>query len=360
MQHVVAFNFPNPLSLLGNVFNPFDWLSGAISGLAKSEVGMFEQSIISPPPQPPHNWVDYLYGNAVGVSGLLSVGLTILLLSIAVIKHSTTSKFAMSFIMSCLVGVLAPIWFAAMNWLVGLGTNLATWAQFYHPHDLVSLPNTNNPLGQIIALGAIFGVGSLVVLAFFAYSIVIVAVTFFGLPAMVLFPLGERARGFLNWIITLGLVSMVFGRPVAIVILEISKFLSDALANGNWFFETFILIGGFAMALIAQVILVVMLHTQVDKVTGAVKSQVTGTVNIIMPTGSRPGYSYYDASTRGNSGVQIHREAGKALKDAAIGAGIVAIAQGVMNLGLPGSGVVASAAHSMAGRRGVTKKATKS
>jgi hypothetical protein len=355
--NVVAFNIPIPgLSAL----NPFNWLAGAWHSMLLQEITVFEKAIISPPAQPAYSTTAYIYGNALGLAGRLSVIVTVAIAAIMVIHHRSAMKFPKALISLAIIGVGGPAFFYIVDQLVSFGTTFASALMVFNGGaKLLNVPSSAGIIQEIMSYASIWGFGTLLVGEFFAYSIVIVVVKVLFLPALALWALGDRGRRFLNWIISLGLVATVFGRVVAVLILVIGRVFYVTFTNlgWGWMGQTFVLCTTMLIAFLSQFVLIYVTLNAVDRVTGSLDSRVTGSVrSTLVASGMNPAnLPAANAATNSSGRVSMRSSrdgAGTLIKDA----GIATVAIGAATLIGPEAGAVGKtlqrALHKHATQRG--------
>jgi hypothetical protein len=263
------------------IFNPFHWLAKAINGLTDGLVSSFQQVFIHPPRPMAGPWQDYLYGNAIGIAGILSVTICILVLVVAMFFQRRLASLGVAFVVALAIGTIYPVYFLACDWIVAAGDDLAQSAHWYHhgSDKLLSIPDIANVLGSIIGLGSITFTGGMLVVIFFIYELIIIVVKFFGLIALAASPAGERARRFLSWIVAVGIVTMLLGRAFAVFAVDLGRMASDHFPfASNSFGKTFFITTSLLLAIVLQGVLIWAMLRVSSHVVGHVHSRVFGQV----------------------------------------------------------------------------------
>ncbi|HVS58590.1 MAG TPA: hypothetical protein VHD60_02500 [Candidatus Saccharimonadales bacterium] len=285
---------PNPLNALNPatyINDAFNWINGKIHGMFMNVATVIEQYLTNPPQLHAATLQDYLDGNAIGIANLLIFGVAICLLVIIMFKHQRLRSLPHLAITIVILAIADQSFFVFWDWLIVAGHNLAVAAQFYHPSNsgshnvdasaLLVDPGFSNVIAGIIGLLWLTFVGvSLTLIVVFAYGLIGEAVRFLILPAFVLRPLGERSQKFFDWLVSLGLVAVVFGMPVAIFCLELGKAATDNLVAGHTAIgSTFYLTAALLLGMFLQIVLVIATHSVwVNARTGQLFSTVRGRV----------------------------------------------------------------------------------
>jgi hypothetical protein len=289
---------PNPFDPFGTAMNA---LANMVQDLFKGLVSIFEQMIIHPPRPGPGSWQDELYGQGYGLALALVAGLSLIITVWAMIKQDRFNDLPIALGKLVLVGGLGYKWFDLCAWLTNAGAILGESAQFYHSTNssgggLLSIPAPENPLGAIAGLSTVMFFGFWLVGIFYAYQILIIFVTFLGLPAFALSALGGGWLKFWHWLVSLGLVSMVFGQPAAVLCLELSQIAIDHLPAGQSSFgASFYTCAGIALAVFVQFLLVLATHKVWQDVSGRVHSTVRGQV-VAVRKQLQPNYQMVNAA----------------------------------------------------------------
>lgn len=268
---------------LNSLLNPFVWLNDAMRELLQEVATAFQNVISNPPPPPPRSVSDYLNGNALGLAYLIVVAVSFTVTMIMMLTRQGAVRVVEGFIALVIVLGGAAIWFGAFDWFQQVGTQLSNMAMFYHPSQtdppLVFIPDITGVLGSIVALAGILFWGFVLLMIFLSYPIVMLMCKFLGIIAIALYPLGDRAKAFLAWIISLTLVTTLLGRPFAILAIEGGKVALDTLPYGfGWIPQTFVQVGSFIVAIALQFVLIAITHKQVSRVMTTGKTWVEGTV----------------------------------------------------------------------------------
>jgi hypothetical protein len=266
---------PIPTPSLPSWANPFNWLKDEIHKLLTGLTSFFETILLHPPRPPRANWQDYLFGNALGLTPALEIFTVVLVVVIALFHQGYFPRVTQALLMIIVLACIIPIFFSLCDYLIAAGDQLAQGAVFYNPPDnsgdksLIVLPTISDVLGGVIGFTVIGILGFVLIMFILVYELVIIAVKFAFLPAYALKPLNERTERWFGRIVSLALVSMLFGRAAAVFCLELGKLAANNLPfNGNTFIEVIYLAAGFVFAIAVQISLL--------KGTSHVYSKATG------------------------------------------------------------------------------------
>lgn len=281
-------NLPGPsLDPRNYIPNPFEWVLDKIRGLFLDLGKLFQDLIINPPRPEPGPWRDYLYGNALGVAPTIATAVCIVLVVVSMIWNKKVVSAGQAFVIAVLLAALGPAFFAFTDVLIASGTQLAEIVRdLYDPktsggNGFFALPDIVNPLGAIAGYFTASIAGAILVSIFIIYQLIIIGVVFVFLIVVALIPLGTWAEKLAGWLLSIGLVAMVFGQAAAILCLELGQIAIDNMPagiGGNSFVATVLLTGSILLAIAAQVLLIWGTHTGVVKAKGFIGSQVRGRV----------------------------------------------------------------------------------
>lgn len=277
-----TLTIPNPFNIN---LNPFEWIRDQIHGLFLGTVGLIEKMIINPPRPKAGPWQQYIYGSALGLAGTLAIAVTIVVIVLAMFFQGRIRSLGPALIVVAVIGLAGPLWFRLCAYLVELGDQLAKSAEFYTPVGTPTgvswliIPPIDNVLGAITGLSSVTGAGIILVMIFFMYEVLVILVQFFGILAFAFSPLGPRSRKLLNVLVSVGLVTMVFGRATAVFSLELSKIATNNLPGGSTSFgSTFFIISGIWLAIGMQGVLFYVTYQGQQMIMGRVSSKVSGKV----------------------------------------------------------------------------------
>jgi hypothetical protein len=288
----LQLSLPNPFNPTSYINDIFKYVDEKVHGLFNGLATTFQAMLTNPPKLQVVTLQDYLDGNSIGLATVIIYAVTIVTFVLVMfVQHRVRSLVRLGLTIVVLA-VAEQVWFSFCNWLSDAGDQLANAAMFYQSpgsatpsgSDLLGLPVINNVFGSIIGISWLFFLGMIVVLTVvFSYTLISEVVRFAGLPALALSPLGDRAQKFLDWIITLGLVSMLFGRAAAVFCLELGKWAGDTLPEGTTSLgATFYLTVALILAIVMQFVLIVTTHnTWVNARTGQLFSTIRGRVESV-------------------------------------------------------------------------------
>jgi hypothetical protein len=266
----------------------FDFVDDKLQDLREEVLNTLERLIISPLVEVGSKLEAYLYGNALGVSGLLVSAVTFIVIMLAAFRRKYVVNVLHAFIMAAVVGLAGHVWFQIAAWAQALGRDSSrSVIAFFEgaptggggSNLFGNLPEINNILGSIFATGATLFFGAPLVLIFMIYAVASVMVTFLMLPALAMSPLGERSQKWLNVLISIGIVAMTIGGPAAILCLELGNFMAkNANIDNNWIISSFWTVIGIVAAIGIQIVLLIVTYKTWQRVSGQVGASVRGSV----------------------------------------------------------------------------------
>jgi hypothetical protein len=281
------------LSLPKWLRDPFGYIRDKLDDLYNGLGAYIQNWIIKPPHPAPGAWLDYLYGNSLGLALYLigAVGFVTILMMVLSPRHS--AKLWRAAIVTVLIAAIYPYWFSAGNWFSDAGSSLiSTFAAHpgQHGSQLLILPEIHNVLGAIFGTFILLFLGGVLLAIFFLYQMLLVIAIVLGLPLLALAPLSEGFKRKFEQIIVLVIVTSFFGRLVAVFILSLgSQFQTNVAFAHNAFGAVMTLLITLVLAIVSQWYLL----KQADKIYGDVTgrtlgtSRVTGMVETIKRSPSR-------------------------------------------------------------------------
>lgn len=273
----------NPLDSL----NPFTNLAGYIQDSYQGLMKQFEQIIANTPQGKPGSYIELIYGSAWGLANTLILAITLVLVLSAMFWRRRFKSVFHAVSVAFVLGVGGAIFFPLCDQLYAAGSQLAHLAQFYHPKGqkesvlstVVDLGTNANPFVLIVGYGFMALLGLILVVIIYGYVVFIIGFKLIFLPALSLSPLGERGMKFLNILISFGLVSLVFGRAMAILWIELSRLAVDTAPLGSSQLGQVILTCfGLILAIVFQGLLLWAGYAGTSVVTGSIMSNIRGMV----------------------------------------------------------------------------------
>jgi hypothetical protein len=294
----------NPLPSL----NPLHYIQEDLNKLFDGLLSSFQKVFIHPPHPTPGNWEDYLYGNAIGLAGVLSVAVCVTLFVLMMVFHQKIKSFGLALLAAACIGALYPAYFAFMDFLIKSGDDLAQAMHWYKPHDpeFTHLPAFGNILGSILGIGSVTVTGGTLIGIFAIYELIIIVVKFFTPIAIAMGALGDRSKKFLSWLISLGLVTMVFGRAFAIFAIDTGRMVTENLdVANNGFIKTVFITVALLLAIILQGVLIWLTHKVTNNVVGRTYSRVFGQVESLDRKQDQMGLGGLDAHLNTKGAIPV-------------------------------------------------------
>ena len=240
--------------------------------------------------------VQYLYGNALGLVELLSVGVTFITLTIVIFYRRRTMSLVLAIVILIVVATSSQLWFAGLDQFQAFGSNLSkAIIDLFKGQGVTNtgLPVIGDITTVMIAL-FVFGFTSIMglnlVMMFTTYTIIGVGLKFFGLLTLSLLALGKRTQKVFNMIVAIGIVIFVLGKVAAVFIIACGQAFGQAfgpILGDPLFTQGVITIDSMAAALLIQPVLIFLMYKSVAAVAGKVRSLVKGTVNAFVQDRSR-------------------------------------------------------------------------
>lgn len=269
---------------LGDFVNPFDWFARALSAVYNLLAWFLETILTNPPRFEAEDITDYLYGNAIGVAGLLIFVVTTVLLCVSIFTTRRFLSAIEAIVIGVVIAIAGPLWFVISDASISFGDTASAAMLFYEPsgkNDSLlgfTLDAVTNPLLLIAAFGPTSLLAMLVTLTVFTYELLNVALKVMVLPALALRPLGPKSRAFSDWTFSAFIITSMVGRPVFVFCIELGQLAGDTILGGSTAGTVFFLCAGMVMGLVLQVVLFHKVQKVVAKVSGNTVSRVFGKV----------------------------------------------------------------------------------
>lgn len=229
---------------------------------------------------------DFLLGNTWGFALSVIVAVMVFVTAMAMVSRRYAANFGKGVVVYLLLYAGASIYIFTMivNKMQELGMALTKWAYFYTPttahKQFFVFPEIVDPATFVFTQGWVLFFGWINVGIAILYVALIPMLTILVPIGMALKPAGRRGDQFLMWLISGCIVTMVVGRPVMILCVELGKWAADSILGGNvqavhQVILIFSLIWG---GLVMQPVLWVAAYVASNKVRGEVVARVHGSV----------------------------------------------------------------------------------
>lgn len=271
------------------LWDPFGAIADALKAAYDQLIVLFEWLILNPRSLQTTPLGEFLAGNAIGAAPLLAGMVFGVLLVLALFGKRFRLGFVKAALILLAVVVIGPIWYEIVAALenVGDGLSVATQSLFERPDGSASgvLPTLNaiDAFWGVIIFGWACFFGTTLVFMFVLYEWVTVATAFLGLLSFALIALGDRARKVFLGLVSIAIVTMVIGRPVAMLLLELGRAFSGVLSDApnSISIVGVVTVGSLLLAFLAQIVLFFLMYKGVSSVAGRIDAVVTGTVKAI-------------------------------------------------------------------------------
>lgn len=275
------------------LWDPFSLFAEALRKAYQQVVILFEWMVATPLSLSGNPLVDYLNGNALGAAPLLAFAVLSFTMVIALVWKRGRVSFARALLVYVGVAVISPLWYEVTAAFEKLGDDLSVVAVNFIDQSggsgaVVAVPKLPTLIITDSFLASItFGPAALFAYELFAvllsYEFVTILVAFFGLLSLGLLAAGARARKVFNFLVAVGLVTMVLGRPVAIICIELGQAFANVFAGApNAMVITGVItVASLIVAILIQPVLLFLMYQGVSRVGGLIDSRITGTVRSI-------------------------------------------------------------------------------
>ncbi len=274
------------------LWDPFALLTDKFREMYQSMVELFEWLILDPPTLGQNPITTFLYGNAMGAAPLLAVVVLSFTMVMAIFWSKRRAAFARAALVFVAVIVLTPLWYELIAAFEQMGDDLSG-AMMGMFDQFATDTSGKRVLLPIIAITDVVLAGvtlafaaalvTILMAIFTGYEFITVAFGFLGLLSFALLALGPRARKIFNFLVSMGIVSMVLGRPTAMFFIDLGQWYASTLANTPMaaFITGLVTVASLFIAIAAQFALLILTYVSVSRVAGLVDARITGTVKAI-------------------------------------------------------------------------------
>lgn len=276
-------------------WDPLGTIANALRAAYLYLVAVFQRIVTDMPSIDNSQFADYLYGNAIGVYGYLALCVAYIAAVLALFFTKGRITFIHAILLLLLLGAIGPFWFAGADQIIIFGDQLTKAAitvgnvpvtgagiDTFGPSILPALSFNDNMIA-IFSFFPTLALGAILYQIFVNYEVLVVIVKFFGLIVLSLVALGERSRKVFSLIVAIGIVTMLIGRPVAMVIVSSGQGWVRSLPSGqdSMFTTAGVTISSLVVAILIQPVLLFLAYKSVSPVVGRVSAMVTGRVKAL-------------------------------------------------------------------------------
>lgn len=259
-----------------DVFHPWDYIRDKLIDLYNGLGSLFDKWVIHPPGPLPGAWQTDLYGNALGLAGGLAAATFIVLMVVSMFWQRKLVSTGKSLVIAVLIGTLGPLFYAGSDWLVAAGSDLTSSVAHIGSLDsqkLLLLPDIHNVFGAIFGTLILAVLGGLLVLIFLMYQLAIILATFFALPMIALYPIGRVPQTAMRWVVSMGLMAALVGRPVAALELKATSLVIQDVSGTTQssFVAVALLTAALLLAIATQVGLIWLAHKSYAGIEGVIR-----------------------------------------------------------------------------------------
>lgn len=275
---------PLNVPMAWNIFDPIGSLAAALHDSLDGLLTGLNRYLATPARPAESDAIVSLYNNALGVAPVISSAVVVVVTCLTLVRLKLISRVVTAFIVALIVGGAAQLWFVICDQGQLVGDKLAEIAMFYDKSNSSLATSFSGKPDQIVVevinLFFAVGLGWVLVNMTYIYGVAFIIVKFLGLLAFSGSALGQRMRSFMNVLIAIGLVSILFGRASANLAIQVGKLARDVVPGGQSSLGTgFFTLASLLTALALQLILLFICYANVSSVTGKVHSTITGNVN---------------------------------------------------------------------------------
>ena len=272
-------SIPNPFDLFFDKFKEVihDWMNSALNFIVDAYVHV---------PMPDNSLFSYYYSNSLGLASMLIVPLLTILILVAYVRPRRSISVVQMIGIAILFGLVAPGWIGFCDSMRATGIQIADHIQtgpIKTPkggNDLVFFPPIGNILADVSSVVVVLICGGILVLEAFFFALVGVLVKIIGPLALIIYPINNVTKKIGNWVIAIGLVSLLFVTPAGKLGLVIGAIGANTGPMSNYAAgQILYIISGFAIAFALPIWLVFMLHNKVEIVAGDLGANVRGSVD---------------------------------------------------------------------------------
>jgi|GEM_PF-6536908 len=265
--------------------DPWGYIQGKFEDLYNSLGSSINTFIVQPHRPIPGAWLDYLYGNSVGLAVLFIAAVSVYCLLVLALRPTGTSRLVRALIAAIAIGA-APAWFALVNWMTDSGEHVTQSLSVsqYDGTKVLLMPHIHNVFGDILGIVILLILGGALVIIFLGFDILLVIAATAGMPLISLTPLSDGFKHRFQQIMALVIVTSFLGRLAAVFILSVGTLVVSHMPLGDTALgQIGSLAATFALAIYAQWWLLKQAERVYGNMTGRTlgTSKVTGVVQTV-------------------------------------------------------------------------------
>lgn len=257
--------------------NPLNAIGDAIRGARDTLIAMVEQIIANPPRISDDASIKTLYQVALVPANQLSWAVFVFALIVSLLTFRAFGRIVYALIVMLIVVAVAPSYIFFMNELAKIGDSVTEAVSGIFTSQMSdSVSSIGNPLLDLMSFGGVvfwaYITTGFFVSADYAYTLMVFLIPLaFAVSAM-----GPRTRNVFNAFASIALVLALFGRPVAVLVLELFQGVSAVNPGSNAeFTENLLTAISFLIAVIIQLLLMIVSYLGINRVQGAIASRIT-------------------------------------------------------------------------------------
>lgn len=230
--------------------------------------------------------VQWLFSNGYGFGTALALVIALIMVPMGIVlsRHRLNAVFSLVILVASTV--VGTVWFLAITVVSGSSRSLTMLAlsignqTVSQTDSAIALPDFTfgNGLFDSAIFASLFAWSMTLVLLFVAYQLINILLTVFGVIVAYAYGLGPRTRRAMSVIISILLVTELFGQPVAIAIVELSNWTAGLIPSTGLFWIGLINWAGMTLAILSQVIMPFLFYRSVSNVIGRINGQIKGSV----------------------------------------------------------------------------------
>ncbi|RWZ78730.1 MAG: hypothetical protein EOT05_03205 [Candidatus Microsaccharimonas sossegonensis] len=230
--------------------------------------------------------VQWLFANGYGFGTALALVIALIMVPMGILisRHRLSAVYSLLIFVASTV--LGTVWFLAISTMNSLSRSLTILVlsigqQTASKTDpAIVLPDFTfgNGLFDSAIFASLFSWSMALTLLFVSYQLINIVLTLFGVIVAYMYGMGPRSRRTMSVIISILLVTELFGQPVAIAIVELSNWFANLIPSSGLFWIGLINWAGMTLAILSQIVMPFLFYRSVSNVIGKLNGEIKGSV----------------------------------------------------------------------------------
>ncbi len=237
------------------------------------------ESFLTDPPRPDigGDWATYLFGNFWGLAQQVSILVAIVFGLVVILVRSRGKQTLQALGMAALIGVGGGVFYLLAYYATTLGDQLAAAAMFHQsPNALVLAegPVYDNALLAFVLMGFAALLAFILILQTIVFVYIGLFIQILGVLLLSLLIVGRFGQTMWRWALSIGLVSVVFGRAISAFSLEFGQLGIDNLPpdSRSALLAVLIMMGALLMAILLPILMILASNLMLTKLQGGQSS----------------------------------------------------------------------------------------